>query len=310
MTIRRLPQSWWKPLVLFLFFGLVFARFLDHTIVYKDSFHFFAPNKHLIIQALRQATIYEWNPWQWLGLPFVAEVQAGWFYPANLLFLVFSFGVAHRLYILLHYPLSAGSMYLFLRGRGWREEACLVGAVVFPLSGYLVSQHGPVRMLRGGAWAPRVFFFRGQALAGRPQQVLAAGAVLAMQVLAGDPETASITAAASVIWIAASAWERRSGRSLGLAVLLALALVALTRVRLPSFRDNPTAILAGALDPAANALFLMSSHYTRLDVAAVLASLYPMGTVVLSRLVLKEHIVGLQWVGVTLCMAAVALITL
>jgi drug/metabolite transporter (DMT)-like permease len=94
------------------------------------------------------------------------------------------------------------------------------------------------------------------------------------------------------------------------AVLLALVLVAATRVRLPSFKDNPTAILAGALDPAANALFLMSSHYTRLDVAAVLASLYPLGTVVLSRLVLKEHIVGLQWVGVVLCMAAIALITL
>lgn len=92
--------------------------------------------------------------------------------------------------------------------------------------------------------------------------------------------------------------------------LLALVLVAITRLRLPSFKDNTTAILAGALDPAANALFLMSSHYTRLDVAAVLASLYPMSTVVLSRLVLKEHIVGLQWVGVILCMAAIALITL
>lgn len=94
------------------------------------------------------------------------------------------------------------------------------------------------------------------------------------------------------------------------ALLLALALVTATRVRLPSFKNNPAALLAGVLDPAANALFLISSGYTRLDVAAVLASLYPMGTVLLSRLVLKEHITHLQWTGVALCMAAIGLITL
>jgi drug/metabolite transporter (DMT)-like permease len=92
--------------------------------------------------------------------------------------------------------------------------------------------------------------------------------------------------------------------------LLALSLVVAMRVRVPSFRGNPAAILAGVLDPAANALFLVSSSYTRLDAAAVLASLYPIGTVLLSRLVLKEHITRLQWTGVALCMTAIALITL
>jgi drug/metabolite transporter (DMT)-like permease len=94
------------------------------------------------------------------------------------------------------------------------------------------------------------------------------------------------------------------------ACLLALCLLAATRSRLPSLTGNPAAILAGVLDPVANAVFLFSTGHTRLDVAVVLASLYPMATVFLSRLVLKEHISRWQWAGVALCLTAIALITL
>ena len=92
--------------------------------------------------------------------------------------------------------------------------------------------------------------------------------------------------------------------------LLALGLLFASRSRWPSFTGNPAAIVAGVLDPVANALYLLAAGYTRLDVAAVLASLYPMATVFLARLVLKEQIGRVQWAGVGLCLAAIALITL
>ena len=91
---------------------------------------------------------------------------------------------------------------------------------------------------------------------------------------------------------------------------MALGLLVASRSRWPSFTGNPAAIVAGVLDPVANALYLLAAGYTRLDVAAVLASLYPMATVFLARLVLKEQIGRVQWAGVGLCLAAIALITL
>ncbi len=70
------------------------------------------------------------------------------------------------------------------------------------------------------------------------------------------------------------------------------------------------ALISGTLDVVANAFFLFATKLTRLDIASVLASLYPMGTVLLSRWILKENITAAQWLGVTLSLGAIALITI
>lgn len=90
----------------------------------------------------------------------------------------------------------------------------------------------------------------------------------------------------------------------------ALALMLARRVPLPSVASNPVAVLAGVLDTGGNVLYLAAKQFTRLDVAVVLASLYPVSTVLLAWLLLKQKIAPLQWVGAGLCMAAVVLITI
>ncbi|MGE5603903.1 MAG: GRP family sugar transporter [Nitrososphaerales archaeon] len=85
--------------------------------------------------------------------------------------------------------------------------------------------------------------------------------------------------------------------------------VAFSRLRVPSPRANPMALLAGVLDGAGNVFYVLAGQFVRLDVAAVIASFYPATTVVLSSLILKEKVSRRQSVGVVLCLAAIMLIT-
>ncbi len=67
-------------------------------------------------------------------------------------------------------------------------------------------------------------------------------------------------------------------------------------------------IVAGLLDSGANALYVAAAQRGRLDVAAVLSSLYPASTVVLARLLLKERLSPLQVAGMIAALVSVVLI--
>lgn len=68
------------------------------------------------------------------------------------------------------------------------------------------------------------------------------------------------------------------------------------------------AALAGLLDTSGNLLYMLSSLSGRLDVAAVLSSLYPGATIVLAALILHERATRLQAIGMGFALLAVALI--
>lgn len=89
---------------------------------------------------------------------------------------------------------------------------------------------------------------------------------------------------------------------------VALVMTALGQQKLPNPSQNPVALLSGILDTGGNVFYLLATQHTRLDVAAVLSSLYPAATVILSILILKERVSGWQWLGVACCLGAVMLI--
>jgi drug/metabolite transporter (DMT)-like permease len=106
---------------------------------------------------------------------------------------------------------------------------------------------------------------------------------------------------ASVFWIAS--FSRAGG----------LAITALVVLLSGNFRDiTPagirSAVLTGCIDSLGTMLFVRASQTGRLDEAVVISSLYPAITVLLARIVLKEHFTRWRFVGMLAALAAVPMI--
>jgi drug/metabolite transporter (DMT)-like permease len=107
----------------------------------------------------------------------------------------------------------------------------------------------------------------------------------------------------SALWIAAG--SRASS------LVVTLTVVILSR----AFRDADRprialAVIAGCLDVSGSVFFIRASQTGRLDKAVVLASLYPVVTVLLARFFLREHFTRWKAVGIIAALIAVPLISI
>jgi drug/metabolite transporter (DMT)-like permease len=103
-------------------------------------------------------------------------------------------------------------------------------------------------------------------------------------------------------------WPLVAARAASLAVLPFVAIAIRQSIRPARTALLPIAI-AGAFDAGGNAFLVMAAHAGRLDVAAVLSSLYPAGTVLLAWLILKERITRWQFAGLLTAAVAIVAIT-
>lgn len=85
----------------------------------------------------------------------------------------------------------------------------------------------------------------------------------------------------------------------------------LTRRRqIPDRRHWPMLAFIGIVDATGTAFYALAARMGRMDVAAVLGSLYPGATVLLAWVFLKEKISRIQVAGVLLALGAIILLTL
>jgi drug/metabolite transporter (DMT)-like permease len=104
-------------------------------------------------------------------------------------------------------------------------------------------------------------------------------------------------------------WPLVSARSASIVVVVVLGVLT-RQMELPILNQVPIIALAGVFDTGGNVFYALATRIGRLDISAVLASLYPAVTVMLAWIILKEKLAFRQWVGVLLAMIAVILIAI
>jgi drug/metabolite transporter (DMT)-like permease len=100
-----------------------------------------------------------------------------------------------------------------------------------------------------------------------------------------------------------------AARTAGAMTMLIYVLVGRKPVT-PGGKVWPLILLNGFLDVGGNGLYILAAQAGRLDVAAVLVSLYPASTVLLARLLLHEKINRPQLIGILVALAAIVLMTI
>jgi len=103
-------------------------------------------------------------------------------------------------------------------------------------------------------------------------------------------------------------WIMTSARAAGVTAMLLVILFA--RPARPWRGFWRYGVLAGAFDTLGNLLYIQTTRFGRLDVAAMICSLYPAGTILLAGLVLRERPTARQFAGIGLALAAVVLLSM
>ena len=226
--LKRLPPLVWLPVLLAIFFHKM--AFSNLILARGDTFLYFYPYWSAAAEALRNGRIPLWNPNLFMGAPFLANSQVGFFYPLNWpVWLLLPTPYAVSASILLHLLIAAVGAYLAGRQTlGLGRWGGLVTAVLFALGGYLTAQVEHINQLQGLAWMPWFLWvaatvFRSKT--GNRWVLVGRGAVgfallFSLQLLAGHTQTSFITGIMLLVWGAAHGLERwllrHSAHGLGL----------------------------------------------------------------------------------------------
>jgi hypothetical protein len=156
---RRSEALGWLLLALLLAGGvlLVYAPLLltNRVLATGDAFAYFTPYRDYANAALRAGQLPLWNPYLFLGVPFLANPQTAIFYPLHWPFVGLPAAESLLASLALHLWLAGLGAAVYMRRvarLGWL--AALVAGLVWSLSGYLGARAGQINQASAMAWLP------------------------------------------------------------------------------------------------------------------------------------------------------------
>jgi len=120
----------------------------------SDVFLYYLPIYETLYGTLLEGKLPLWNPYQLCGIPRIASLQAGFFYPGHVLYLVLPVKLAFGLSGLLHLGFVAVTMSVLARRLGFGVSAIVVAAGVVAIRGRYPGMVFFPNMLEAAAWLP------------------------------------------------------------------------------------------------------------------------------------------------------------
>lgn len=151
--------------------------------------------------AIAGGVIPLWNPFQFCGMPFVANSQSAVFYPPNGLFYLLDPARAFAIAAALHLLLAGLFTYLLLRALGCGRFGATFGAVAFAFCAFFAAWLQLPTVLDTGVWLPLALFFIVRYFATRrPGYAIGLGVTVGTALLAGHPQMFLYVAGVSAVY--------------------------------------------------------------------------------------------------------------
>jgi hypothetical protein len=254
--------------------------FTNLILVGLDVFTYFYPYKAYAAEVIRQGRLPLWNPYLFMGVPFLANAQTALFYPLNFPLYWLPVPKMVSCSIILHVFLAGLFAYFYARrSLGLGRWGAWLAAVVFAFSGFVGAQVEHVNQLNCSVWLPLLFLLfdlaRAKPLGGlvsihpslplrggggerlRWLYVLLGGLVVGIQFMAGHTQSSYISLFALGIYaIFPPLWNRwkqkglwtEVGRGLLLYLLIVVIGLALAAVQLfPTLELSRLSVRGGGL---------------------------------------------------------------
>ncbi len=143
-----------------------------------------------------------WDPYQFLGYPFLSNPQVAFFYPPTWLALILPINVAISWIIAFHIWLSAVGMFFFVRQMGGSWMANLLAAIIYGFSGFTSARlwAGHIGLLATFAWLPWLLWATSWSVKrGKVWSAVLAGLPFGLSILAGHTPSFVYV---GLIWVA------------------------------------------------------------------------------------------------------------
>lgn len=185
--------------VILIFVGTVLVFFGGHLFgnyfLWDDFREYFFPTQSLAASELANGRIPFWNPYSLGGMPFLADIQVGFWYPFNRLIGITlgSDGMIspwfYQFVLFLHFFMMQLNFYIFAKYLKISSFGAIIGAISFSYSYpiYLHSIHPAI--VFHWTWFPLIFYFLKRALDQNKIKFAAlSGLILGITTLSGHPQ--------------------------------------------------------------------------------------------------------------------------
>lgn len=164
--------------------------FTSAMFFYRDVYNYTFPSARFIHDLCRQGFLPYWNPYLNYGQPVLANPNLLFFYPFTLLIVLLPVDIAFTMHFLVHFALAGIGVYVLARSWGQTYLGAFFAAIVFMLSGPVLSLGDLYNESACAAWIPWALLVTDRALEStRLRLWILLVVIFSFQWLAGEPLT-------------------------------------------------------------------------------------------------------------------------